>query len=122
MADHLGYIYFLPRMAALMLSAVGVLALVLASLGLYGMVSYSVARRTREVGIRLALGAEAGQVLSLVMHGGMRVVLVGGAVGMAAALGLGVLVERFLIGVGSMDPVALVAAPLLLAAVAAAAA
>ncbi|MHB1193495.1 MAG: ABC transporter permease [Longimicrobiales bacterium] len=122
MADHLGYIYFLPRMAALLLSAVGVLALVLASIGLYGMVSYSVARRTREVGIRLALGAEAGQVLSLVMHGGMRVVLVGGAVGMVAALGLGVLMERFLIGVGSMDPVALVAAPLLLAGVAAAAA
>jgi predicted permease len=122
MADHLGYIYFLPRMAAVMLSAVGVLALVLASIGLYGMVSYSVARRTREMGIRQALGAEAGQVVSLVMRGGMRVVLLGGAAGMAAALALGALVERFLIGVGSLDPVALVAAPLLLAAVAAAAA
>ncbi len=122
MADHLGYVYFLPRMAAVMLSAVGALALILASLGLYGMVSYSVARRTREMGIRQALGADSGQVVALMMRGGMRVVVVGGAVGMAAALGLGALVERFLIGVGSMDPVALVAAPLLLAAVAAAAA
>ncbi|MDP2955836.1 MAG: ABC transporter permease [Longimicrobiales bacterium] len=121
MADHLGYIFFLPRMAAAILSAVGLLALLLASIGLYGMVSYSVARRTREMGIRQALGAEAGQVVSMVMRGGMKVVLLGGAVGMAAALALGAVVERFLIGVGSFDPLALVAAPLVLTSVAAAA-
>lgn len=122
LSDHLGYIYFLPRMAAALLSAVGALALLLASLGLYGMVSYAAARRTREMGIRQALGAEAGQVVSLVVGGGMKVVLLGGALGMAAALGLGVLVERFLIGVGAFDAVALVAAPALLASVALAAA
>jgi predicted permease len=122
LADHLGYIYFLPRVAAAILSSVGALALLLASLGLYGMVSYSVARRAREMGIRQALGAEAGQVVSLVVGGGMKVVLLGGAVGMASALALGMLVERFLIGVGAFDAVALVGAPLLLASVALAAA
>jgi len=119
MADHLAYILFLPRMAAAMLSAVGVLALLLASIGLYGMVSYSVARRTREMGIRQALGAEAAQVVAMVMRSGMKVVALGGAVGIAAALGLGAVVQRFLIGVGAADPAALVAAPLVLAAVAA---
>lgn len=121
MADHLGYILFLPRMAAVMLSGVGLLALVLACSGLYGMVSYSVARRTREMGIRQALGAEAGQVVAMVIRGGMGLVLFGGAIGMVAAVALGAAVERFLVGVGSMDPLALVAAPLTLVAVAAAA-
>jgi predicted permease len=122
MSDHLGYIYFLPRVAAVLLGAAGVLSLLLASIGLFGMVSHSVARRTRELGIRQALGAEAGQIVGLVMGGSMRVVLVGGLAGMAAAMALAVVVERFLIGVESFDPVALATAPLVLASVAGAAA
>jgi predicted permease len=118
MGDHLGYIFFLPRMAAVLLSLVGLLALVLASVGLYGMVSYSAARRTREMGIRLALGADAGRVVAMVVKGGLTVVLVGGVVGLGASVLLGSLVERFLYGVGAFDPLALLAAPALLAAVA----
>jgi putative ABC transport system permease protein len=120
--DHLGYVLFLPRMAAGLLSLIGVLALVLACMGLYGMVSYGVARRTREVGIRLALGAERGRVVSLILRGGLLFVAVGGVIGVAASLGLGGLVEGFLFGVNGMDPLALLAAPLLLALVASVAA
>jgi predicted permease len=119
MATHLNYIFFLPRMAALLLSVLGVMALGLAALGLSGMVSYAVARRTREVGIRLALGAERRRVVALVMRGAVVVVVAGGACGLVAAVALGRLADRFLIGVGALDPLALVAAPLALTAVAA---
>ena len=118
MDDHLGYIYFLPRMAAAMLSLVGGLALLLACIGLYGMVSYGVSRRTREMGIRLALGADRQSVVQLVLRGGLTLVAVGAAVGIALSLGLGQLVERFLLGVGGFDLLALLAAPVVLGVVA----
>jgi predicted permease len=118
MADHLGYIFFLPRLAAGLLSIVGLLALALGAVGLYGMVSYGVARRTREMGIRLALGADQGRVIAMVVRAGLGVVLVGGVVGLVLALGLGSLLGRFLIGVAPRDPLALLAAPVLLGAVA----
>jgi len=118
MDDHLGYIYFLPRMAAALLSFIGWLALVLACIGLYGMVSYGVSQRGREMGIRLALGADRQSVVQLVLKGGLTLVAVGGGVGIVASVGLGQLVERFLLGVGGLDPLALLAAPLVLGAVA----
>lgn len=113
--DHLGYAYFLPRMAAVLLSLVGALALALACLGLYGMVSYGVARRTREMGIRLALGADRQRVIGLVLKGGLTLVGIGAVVGLALSLGLGRAVEGFLYGVGGFDPVTLLAAPAVLA-------
>jgi ABC-type antimicrobial peptide transport system permease subunit len=119
MDDHLGYIYFLPRMAAVLLSLVGVLALLLACVGLYGMVSYGVSRRTREMGIRLALGADRQSVVGLVLKGGLTMVALGGLVGVAASLGLGRLLERFLFGVGGFDLISILAAPVLLSLVAA---
>jgi predicted permease len=119
MDDHLGYIYFLPRMAAVLLSLVGVLALLLACVGLYGMVSYGVSRRTREMGIRLALGADRQNVVGLVLKSGLTMVAVGGLVGVAASLGLGRLLERFLFGVGGFDLISILAAPLLLSLIAA---
>ncbi|MDA0327490.1 MAG: ADOP family duplicated permease [Gemmatimonadetes bacterium] len=119
MDDHLGYIYFLPRMAAAMLSIVGVLALLLACMGLYGMVSYGVSRRTREMGIRLALGAERQEVVNMVLKSGLVIVGVGAAVGIVASLGLGQVVQRFLFGAGALDPLAILTAPLLLGVVAA---
>lgn len=122
MDDHLAYIYFLPRMAAVALSLVGLLALALASVGLYGMVSYTVARRTREMGVRMALGADRGSVVSLVVRSGLTVVVLGGVVGLLASAGLGSLVERFLIGVDGLDPTSVFAAPVVLMAVAALAA
>jgi predicted permease len=120
--DHLAYIYFLPRAAALLLLVAGGLAVVMACVGLYGMVSYAVARRTREMGIRLALGAERGRVVGLVVRNGLVLVGVGGLAGLVAATALGSVVEEFLIGVGGRDPLALVVAPLALAGVAALAA
>ena len=122
MDDHLSYIFFLPRMAAVMITLVGALALVLACVGLYGMVSYAVARRTREVGIRMALGAARGNVVGLVVKNGLRVVAVGGVIGAIATLLLGNTLERFLIGVDGLDLAAVIAAPLVLFTIAAAAA
>jgi macrolide transport system ATP-binding/permease protein len=119
MDDHLGYVYFLPRMAALLLALIGVLALVLACIGLYGMVSYNVSRRTREMGIRLALGADQGRVVGMVLRSGLAIVGAGAVVGLAGSLGLGSAVEGFLYGTGALDPLALLAAPLLLTLVAA---
>ena len=118
--DHLGYIYFLPRMAALVLSLIGLLALLLACMGLYGMVSYNVATRTREMGIRLALGADGQRVINLVLHGGVALILVGGAIGVAGSVLLATALRSsgFLFDVSAFDPISLLAAPLLLGAVA----
>ena len=120
--DHLGYVLFLPRMAAALLSGVGLLALVLACLGLYGMVSYSVARRTREMGIRLALGAEKGTVISMVLRSSLVIVGLGAVVGVAGAFFLGRAAEPFLIAREGLDPLAMMAAPVILALVGAIAA
>lgn len=122
MDDHLSYIFFLPRMAAVLITVVGALALILACVGLYGMVSYAVARRTREVGIRMALGAARANVVGLVVKNGLRVVAVGGVIGALLTLLLGNTLERFLIGVDGLDFTALITAPLVLFTIAAAAA
>lgn len=119
MDDHLGYVFFLPRMAALLLTLIGVLALLLACMGLYGMVSYNVARRTREMGIRLALGADRGSVVTMVLKGGLAIVAVGAAVGIVGAILLGQAVRGFVYGAGALDPLAVLAAPVILGLVAA---
>ncbi|MDX1493992.1 MAG: FtsX-like permease family protein, partial [Longimicrobiales bacterium] len=117
--DHLGYVYFLPRMAAALLSLVGLLALTLACLGLYGMVSYTVARRTREMGIRLALGAERSKVIAMVLKSSLVLVGAGAFLGIVGSIFVGRMAERFLYGSGALDPLALMGAPLLLGIVAA---
>jgi putative ABC transport system permease protein len=109
------------RMAAVALGAFGGLALLLASVGLYSVVAYSVSRRTREVGIRMALGAARGQVLRLILLQGARLALVGVLFGVVASLGVGRLLESLLYGVSSIDPLAYVAAAGLMALVALAA-
>lgn len=114
MDDHLNYVLFLPRMAALLLLVIGLLAVALACVGLYGMVSYSVARRTREVGIRLALGAERREVVGMVVKSGLSLVGVGALVGLGLAVFAGSALERYLIQVEALDPMALTAVPLLL--------
>jgi ABC-type antimicrobial peptide transport system permease subunit len=97
---------------------IGLLALILSCMGLYGMVSYGVSRRTREMGIRLALGADRHGLIAMVLKSGFTLVGAGAAVGIVASVGLGRAVERFLLGVGGFDVPTLLTAPLVLALVA----
>jgi ABC-type antimicrobial peptide transport system permease subunit len=90
-----------------LLGAFGLSALVLAGLGLYGVTSYAVARRTREIGVRMALGAQPSRVLALVVADGLRPVLAGAAVGILLALALGRLLRSLLFGVGPADPLSI---------------
>jgi ABC-type antimicrobial peptide transport system permease subunit len=92
-----------------------VLALVLAVTGLYGLTAYSIAQRTREIGIRMALGARSSQVLRLTLRQGMRLVAAGGAVGVAAALALTRLMRSLLYEVSAVDPLTFIAVTVLLA-------
>jgi predicted permease len=118
MTEHLSVMLFPPRMAALLLGVFGLLALVLASTGLYGVVAFTVSRRVREVGIRMSLGADSGSVIKMVLKGAMALVLIGGVIGLALTVGLTQLISQFLYGVSGLDPVTFVAVPLVMAAVA----
>ncbi len=104
------------RIGAMLLGSFGVLALLLASVGLYGVIAYSVSLRTREVGVRMALGAKPRDIARLVLSQGGRLALAGIGIGAALAAGAGKVLESLLYGVGAFDPAAyLVAAALLLA-------
>jgi predicted permease len=102
------------RIAAALLGACAVLALLLAAVGLYGVVAYAVSRRTREIGIRMALGAARGAVVRMVLQGSMKLVALGLAIGLALSLLVGRSVALFLGGTSPADPVALLAGPLVL--------
>jgi predicted permease len=102
------------RVAAALLGACSVLAMLLAAVGLYGVVAYAVSTRTREIGIRMALGAGRGTVVRLVLGNSMRFVVLGLAIGMALSLLAGRAIQSFLGGVSFADPVALLVAPLVL--------
>jgi len=106
------------RLVATLSAAFGVLATLVAVIGLYGVMAFTVARRTREIGIRMALGAVQGDVVWLVMREVLTLVGVGIVLGLAAAWGLGRLVSSQLFGVTANDPVTIAAAAALLAAVA----
>jgi putative ABC transport system permease protein len=106
------------RAGTIMLGLVGVLALLLASIGIYGVTSYSVSQRTRELGIRIALGAQHADLVRLIVWQGMIVVLIGLSVGIIAALGLTRLLAQLLFGVTAADPVTFAITALLLAGVA----
>jgi len=102
------------RFIAVLLGSFALLALALAVTGLYGLIAYSVAQRTREIGIRMALGARSSQVLRLTLHQGMRLVVIGGAVGVAASLALTRLMRSLLYEVSAADPLTFVCVALLL--------
>ncbi|HEV2247629.1 MAG TPA: ABC transporter permease [Terriglobia bacterium] len=109
------------RFAATLLAVFAALAVLLAALGLYGLMSHSVAQRTSEIGIRMALGATRGGVLSLFVQEGLRLVLAGLAIGIAGAFVLARFLASLLYGVKPTDPVTFVAVSLILTAVALAA-
>ncbi len=109
------------RFSMLLLGTFSALAALLASVGLYGVMSYLVTQRSRELGVRLALGAKASDVLGLVLGQGMRLALIGVAIGLVAALGLSRLLTGMLYQVSAADPLTYVLIPLLLTLVALAA-
>ena len=106
---------WLVRAGAALFSIFGALALGLAVVGLYGVKSYSVARRTREIGIRMALGAQAGAVLKMIMREGSIMLGSGIAIGLLLAIATARILSGILYGVGALDPVAFTVAPLVLA-------
>ncbi|HEX6631913.1 MAG TPA: ABC transporter permease [Gemmatimonadaceae bacterium] len=93
-----------PRFLLLVMEAFAAVALLLAAVGLYGVISYTVAQRTREIGIRVALGAQAAQVVRAVLGDGLRIAAAGVALGLAAAVGLSRFLRSLLFGVSATDP------------------
>jgi predicted permease len=108
-----------PRFLTQLLGLFGILALVLAAVGTYGVMSYSVEQRMREMGIRIALGAEAGTVRGMILRDGLGVAVIGLGIGLLGALALSGVMESVLYGVDATDLVTFVSVPLLLAGVAA---
>jgi predicted permease len=109
---------YTERLAAALLTLFGLLALSLAAVGIYGVLSYMVTERTREMGIRLALGARPRDLLQLVVGQGMTLTLIGLVIGVGAAFALTRLITKLLFGVSATDPLTFVVIPLLLAVVA----
>ena len=103
-----------PKLQALLVGTFAVIALVLAAVGVYGVVSYAVAQRTREIGVRIALGAQRSAVLRLVIAQGVRVTLIGVVIGLAGSLAGARLLEGLLFGVRARDPVTFGGVPILL--------
>ncbi|MBO0861237.1 MAG: ABC transporter permease [Chloracidobacterium sp.] len=121
LTENVRMILWLARTGAVALGIFGFLGMTLAAIGIYGVMSYSVARRTREIGVRMALGAQAGAVLKLVVGKGLRLALVGSGIGLALAFAVTRLLRSFLYGVGTTDPATFAGVTLFLIAVALAA-
>ncbi len=119
MEEYLGTALLPARLTGSVLGIFGILGLLLAAGGMYGVMAYSVSQRTREIGIRMAIGAGHGQVLGLVMRQGMTLVGIGAAVGLAGAFAASRLVRGLLIGGEAVDPLTFIVVPLVLLAVSA---
>jgi predicted permease len=104
-----------PRYQTMLLTLFGIVALMLAAVGIYSVMAYSVVQRTNEIGIRVALGAQAHDVLRLIIRQGMKLVVIGVALGTAASLGLTRVLTTLLFGVSATDPLTFMVIALLLA-------
>ncbi|GMR12207.1 MAG: ABC transporter permease [Gemmatimonadota bacterium] len=118
MEAHLGIMLLPARLSAMVVSAFGLLALVLASIGLFGVVSYAVSTRSREMGIRMSLGADPSKVVWMLTKGGLRLVAVGGVIGLGLSFLAAQLLGRLLYGIESADPVTFGLVPAVMAVVA----
>jgi predicted permease len=121
MTDEMAITILPVRAAATLLGAFGALAMVLAAAGIYGVASYSVARRSREIGVRAALGATRGQLIAMVLWESGRRVGIGAIVGVVLTIGVGVALSRVLYGIRVVEPTVLLAVPVFIAVVAVAA-
>jgi predicted permease len=119
MQKHLGIALMPARLAGAALGVFGILGLILASVGMYGVMAYTVSQRRREIGIRMAIGAATGDVVGMIMRQGLTLVVIGAAIGIGGALGASRLLRGILYGSSVVDPVTFVGVPLLLSAVAA---
>jgi macrolide transport system ATP-binding/permease protein len=117
-AEHLAFALWPSWMGAVLLGSLGLLALVLASIGVYGVMAYSVSQRTRELGIRMALGAQSNEVVQLILKQGMTLAAIGLVVGLLAAFGSTRLVGALLYGVNPSDPFVFITVTTLLGAAA----
>jgi len=117
--NHMGIALMPARLGGSVLGLFGLLGLTLAAVGIYGVMAYSVSRRRREIGIRIALGARRGRVIGMVLGEGLRLVVIGALLGLAAAVAAARLVSGMLYGASPLDPVAFVGVPLVLVGVAA---
>jgi ABC-type antimicrobial peptide transport system permease subunit len=115
--EHIGRSLYVERMQSALLSLFGLLALALTAVGLYGVMSYTITRRTREIGIRMALGAQRVAVLRLVIGQGMGLTLMGMVIGAGAAAASARLIESRLYNVRTADPITFAVTVLLLIAV-----
>jgi ABC-type antimicrobial peptide transport system permease subunit len=106
------------RFNTLLMTVFALSALCLAAIGIYGVMAYAVQQRTREIGVRMALGAEPGAVRRMVVLQGMRLAIIGVIVGVVAAYGLARYMSNFLFGVQARDPLVFAGVPLLLAVIA----
>ena len=118
MSERVANSLYAARMGAILLAVFGGLALLLASIGLYGVMSFAVSRRTRELGIRVALGARPGDVFRLVLRQGMTLVIAGLVLGVGVAAAVTRLLASFLYGVSTTDAFTFTAIPVLLTLVA----
>jgi ABC-type antimicrobial peptide transport system permease subunit len=118
LSDYISAAWFGPRLASLLLGVLGVISMLLAGVGLYGVMAYSVSQRTREIGIRLALGADPEGVLRMVMRRGVLLALSGIAAGLAISLAATPQIEPLLYRVSPADPVSIAGAALFLIVVA----
>jgi putative ABC transport system permease protein len=118
MGEHSRFLLYPMRMTAVLSAGFGFLGLLLASVGIYGVIAYSVAQRTREIGIRVALGAQRADVLKLVISEGLTMVAIGSVLGLLLAVATTRILSSFLFGISATDAVTFVGVPLIFAGVA----